>query len=148
MAKQEVNATDTAATDGFEFIYNATPVILGSRADDFIAKAGAPSDTLEVPSCAFEGIDKLLYYPGFVVNTYPIDGIDYILSVTLEDDSVETPEGVYLGMDKDEIPDVFGPAAIDANEIVYTKGGTTLTFLTEENAVIDISYYYTAALGG
>ncbi|MDR0859026.1 MAG: hypothetical protein LBN97_08350 [Oscillospiraceae bacterium] len=144
MSVDEASAVPGEA--GFEFIYKGNAIVLGSKADDFIAKAGAPKDVFEAPSCAFEGIDKILYYPGFIINTYPIDGTDYILSVVLGDDSLTTPEGVYLGMGADEIPDVYGPVSEKENALIYKKGGTTLTFITENGAVADITYYYEAAI--
>ncbi|GHV04816.1 hypothetical protein FACS1894217_00670 [Clostridia bacterium] len=131
---------------GFAYTYKSVPITLGAKADDFIAAAGEPTKVFESPSCAFEGIDKILYYPGFVINTYPDNGVDFILSVVFEDDSVKTPEGIFLGSSAADVESKYGKAQTsDATQLKYVKGDTSLTFLLEDGAVSDISYRYTKA---
>jgi hypothetical protein len=132
---------------GYVFAYNGAEVALGGLAEDFIAAAGQPGQIFEAPSCAFEGIDKILYYPGFTVNTYPVEGTDYILAVVFADDSVTTAEGVYLGMTRAEIESVYGsPTASEANGASYAKDGMSLRFVYEDDVAVDITYYNDAAL--
>jgi len=132
---------------GYTFIYNGIPVVLGSPADDFIAEAGEPSKVFESPSCAFEGVDKLLYYASVIIYTYPIEGNDYILSVEFQDDGAETPEGAYIGMGKSEAESLYGTPSIgDDMSAVYEKDGTSLTFIYEDGKVSAITYYYNNAL--
>jgi hypothetical protein len=134
-------------TGGYVFGYNGAELVLGSLADDFMAAAGQPNQIFEAPSCAFEGIDKILYYPGFMVNTYPVDGKDYILAVVFADDSVTTAEGVYLGMSRTEVEGVYGsPATAEGNAASYAKDGMSLRFIYEDDVAVDITYYNDAAM--
>lgn len=129
--------------NGYCFIYNGVEIILGEKADGIIASLGEPNGVFESPSCAFEGIDKIFYYNGFLINTYPDSGEDYILSVSLTDDSLKTPEGIMLGMALDDVLNAYGDGY--KNELgmyTYTLENTELSFLIEDGAVVDITYYF------
>ncbi|MDR1320551.1 MAG: hypothetical protein LBK56_03855 [Gracilibacteraceae bacterium] len=136
-----------AETPPLAYIFNGTPVTLGADAAEIIAAIGEPEDTFEAESCAFAGMDKILYYPGFYINTYPSEGRDYILSVVLTGDS-QTPEGVYLGMPKARAAEVFAGALTETGQrLEYTVGDTRLILLAQGDLIADITYYFTAAGG-
>lgn len=128
----------------FAFSYKNTAITPGVQMEPLLAGLGEPLDIFEAPSCAFDGVDKIYYYPGFMVNTYPVDGVDHVLSVVFQDDSVKTDEGVYLGMTKAEVEAAYGAGTLNdiGNLLTYKQGNSELVFLLEGEEVIDISYYY------
>jgi hypothetical protein len=140
-------APEKSTGAGYTFAYKGKTITLGEKATDLKADLGEPTQTFESPSCAFEGTEYIYYYPGIQVNTYPTDGVDYVLSVTFADDSVTTTEGVYLGMTEQEVRDIYGtPDSSSCNVLIYVKDGTSLKFIIEEGKVADITYYYDDSL--
>ncbi|MDR1536505.1 MAG: hypothetical protein LBU32_00625 [Clostridiales bacterium] len=126
------------------FRYNGVNIGLNSNAADIIAALGSPNDVFEAPSCAFEGVDKFLYYNGFVINTYPKNGQDNVLSIILN--GAQTPEGLGIGMSVDDMVAIYGENYYgSAGAYVYSVKNVELTVLTEGSSVVEISYYYTAA---
>jgi hypothetical protein len=114
---------------------------MGADANDIISALGEPGSLFEVPSCAFDGIDKTLIYNGFEIYTYPAGGKDLVLSVVITG-GVQTKEGLGLGMAYDDMVAIYGedysnPAAA----YIYTAGGAELRVIIEGGVVTDISYY-------
>lgn len=125
------------------FSYNTTSIVMGSDIASVVDVIGEPDDIFESPSCAFEGIDKIYYYPGFEIYTYPKDGKDYISSLTITGDDVTTHEGATLGMAKADVEAMYGASSSgEANLLRYTRDDTELTFVLLNDAVVDITYYY------
>ena len=141
-------ASETAAevktetpTEGFEFVYNNVTIPMNVDVTQVLEELGECSDYFEAPSCAFQGLDKIYYYPGFEVSTYPKEDKDYISSVNLLDDSVATDKGIYLGAALEEVVAAYGEDCTKTNgAYIYTLGETRLTFILEEDSVIGITY--------
>jgi hypothetical protein len=145
---------DAAERDGpardvapFTFSYKGVPIVPGEDMDELRGAIGAPNDIFEAPSCAFDGVDRIYYYPGFLINTYPEQGKDKILSLTFRDDSVQTDEGLYLGMDADAAAAVYenGVRNADGNALLFQNGDLELRVLLEDDIAIDITLYYAPA---
>ena len=102
---------------------------------------GEPQSYFEAESCAFEGLDKTYTYPGFVITTRPEGDKDFINSIRLTDDSVTTPEGLYIGSTADEVTAVYGESAGEQeNYLTFVQDGLSLNFLLENGAVTSIEY--------
>ena len=101
---------------------------------------GEAQSYFEAASCAFEGLDKTYTYPGFQVITRPEGEKDYVNSILLTDDSVTTPEGLYIGSSKDDVTTAYGMGEESSSAIMYTKGNVTLSFIFEADTVISIEY--------
>ena len=128
---------------GFYFANNGGYIALNEDIQQVIADIGQPSGSFEAPSCAFPGVDKTYYYNGFEVTTYPADDGDRIQTITLTDASVKTPEGASLGMSLDQVTGIYGNDFSKMLELYsYEKGDVRISFLLENNAVSDITYYY------
>ena len=128
---------------GFEFDSGGVTVRMGDAAADVVDSFGEPLNYFEAPSCAFDGIDRIYYYRGFEVYTFPVDGVDFISSVNLTDDSVETREGVYLGMSLDDMTAAYGDGfAQNLGQYTYTLGDSSLSFLVENGVLVSITYNY------
>lgn len=128
-----------------EFIFETSGLSIrfGENAAPIIRALGEPQNYFESPSCAFDGIDKIYYYNGFELFTFPKGDEDFVLSVNLTDDSVTTKEGIYLGMTLEKVIAAYGED-FDQNfgQYTYTRGGATLSFLIEDNKIVVITYTY------
>ncbi|MDR2355054.1 MAG: hypothetical protein LBE16_02545 [Clostridiales Family XIII bacterium] len=131
----------------FSFSYKDTPIVPGEDMSDLLDAIGAPNDVFEAQSCAFDGVDRIYYYPGFLINTYPDRGKDKILSVSFRDDSVQTDEGLYLGMRADAVSSVYenGTRNAGGNALLFQNRDLELRVLFENDVAIDITLYYAPA---
>lgn len=107
---------------------------------DILSAIGEPLQYFEAASCAFTGLDKTYTYAGFVITTRPDGEKDYVNSIFLTDDSVTTPEGLYIGVSADEVISTYGKGTQTETLISYTDGNTTLNFILKNGSVISIEY--------
>ncbi len=127
--------------EGFLFEYNGVEIKLNENAAGLTDKLGEPSEYFEAPSCAFEGLDKFYYYSSFEINTYELNDTDYISQIILKDDSISTPEGIYIGDGIDKAKGVYGEIYTEENNFyTYTKGKTKLQFITDNGLITGIAY--------
>ena len=54
------------------------------------------------------GIDKIYTYNSFELDTYPLDGEDFISSVLFKDDTVTTMEGIGIGDSVEKLTETYG----------------------------------------
>jgi len=140
----DANVPDPAVPEAYFFKAGNLEVRMGWSAVPVVDALGEPLNYFEAPSCAFEGLDKIFYYSGFELFTYPVDGEDFISSVNLTDDSVTTAEGVYLGMKYEKMVDAYGEGFIqNFGQYMYELGDSTLSFLIENGVITVITYNYT-----
>lgn len=148
-AETEGTASENTVSEGaaddqvidYPFVYNNVTIHMNSEAAQVVEALGESQDYFEAPSCAFQGLDKIYYYSGIELNTYPLDGVDYISSINLIDDSVSTVKGIYLGSSLEEVTTAYGDDFTeDMGLYTYTLGETELTFLIEGNVVTAITY--------
>ena len=122
------SGSSASSAEGFSFTSGSTKIEMNADASGIIEELGDPEDYFESESCAFEGLDKVYTYPGFHLNTYPVEEKDYVLSVDFMDDTVETDEGISIGSTKDEVTEAYGdPAEESETSLVYEKGDTEMT---------------------
>lgn len=102
---------------------------------------GEPLSYFEAASCAFEGLDKTYTYAGFTVTTRPDGDKDYVNCVYLTDDSLTTPEGIYIGASSEEVLNRCGTPNQQTDTLIsYVSGNTMLNFIIKDGAVISIEY--------
>ncbi len=102
---------------------------------------GEPLKYEESPSCAFEGLDKTYTYSGFAIHTRPDGENDYVYMIFLTDDSVTTPEGIYIGSESADVYAAYGtPDSENDGLLSYTDSGTALSFVIREGEVVSIEY--------
>ncbi|MBO4325847.1 MAG: hypothetical protein J5950_01075 [Clostridia bacterium] len=140
------NATAAPATsgtsddNGYVFKHGDVTVIMNAPAADIIAALGTPRSYYEEPSCAFEGMDKTYSYGSFDVTTYTEGGADYISGVVLWDDSVETPEGLYIGAKAADVTKAYGVDAAGKTNVSVTRGKSNIIILLKDDTVTSIQY--------
>jgi len=129
-------------TDGFVFEYNGKMIYLDEDMADVKIRLGGEPKIYESPSCAFEGLDLIFTYPGFEIHTYPEGDRDFIHLIYFKDDSITTPEGIYLGSSLEKMISVYGEDfQRDLNQYTYKKGQTFLKFLVTEDGIVDAITY-------
>ena len=104
-----------------------------------LEKLGKEKNYFESASCAFEGLDKEYTYNGFVLKTYPLNDVDYVASITLQDDTVATPEGIAIGSELADVTAAYGDSSSDT-KCEYVKGDSQLLILLENGVVTSIQY--------
>jgi len=132
---------NTQAEEGFSFKINDVVIPMNVDVAPILEALGEADSYFEAASCAFQGLDKIYTYSGFEIYTYPNGEKDYISSVYLKDDSVQTDKGIYIGSSFDDVKKAYGEDYIEkAGEYVYTSGQTRLSFLIEDGYVAAITY--------
>ena len=96
------------AIDGYAFSHNSVLVQPTAPADDSRTLLDQALETGEAPSCAFEGLDKVYYFDGFEIQSGLVNNVEMITGVILVDQTVETREGLRIGMSKDEMLRIYG----------------------------------------
>ena len=108
----------------------------------FIKEAfGEEQSYSEIPSCAFQGTDKVYNYGAYEITTSDINGQETIYSTYLLDDSIATPEGVKIADDKNAMITAYGENYQEnGNEYIYTDGIVNLSFIIENDTIMSIQY--------
>lgn len=128
-------------TDGYYFETSGVKIIPDMEAKDLLDALGEPVSYFEANSCAFGDQDKVWTYGGFTIDTYQLEGIDYIYDVIFTNDTVETPEGIYLGKTHDDVIKAYGtPDEEGETSLLYKKGNMKLIFIIEDEKVKSIEY--------
>ena len=140
-SQQEGNNEGIKA-DGFAFAYKGTDIIPNAKMEPIVTALGEPTKFFESDSCAFQGKDKVYTYGSVVINTYPDNNVDYVYTIELKDDTVQTKEGIYIGATLDEVKAKYGEPANDTGtSYVYEKGTSTLNFGYADGVVTSIVYF-------
>lgn len=144
----EQNYTQVADEDhkGYWFKYDDISIGIDEPADGVIAALGEPISYYEAPSCAFEGLDKIYTYNSFVIETYPGENDESLISsISFKDDSVTTKEGVMIGSTKEKVLELYGePETKEDVRFIYVKDNMRLTFIFRDGGAALIEYHTTA----
>jgi hypothetical protein len=125
----------------YAFRSGNTEIAIDADAAPILASLGEWRDYAESASCAFEGLDKVYTYAGFEVQTYPMNGKDYVYMVMLYDDTVATPEGVRIGQDTAAVTAAYGePTQQTDTALIYQAQGMRLEFLLTSGVITNIKY--------
>jgi len=149
----ELPSTDEITQPGDE--EPSTPPVFFFKIDDVVVdlneditfvldRAGEPIGVLELPSCAFEGMDRVFRYPGADLYTYPNGDKDFVYTIVFYDDSVRTAEGrIRLGSSLQDVLEAYGnDYELDSDMYTFTRGLTVLEFLIVDNMVMGITYRF------
>jgi len=128
----------------FFFKIGDTYVYLNENITDVIKLAGEPQGPFEMPSCAFDGMDRVFRYPGVDLYTYPVGDNDFVYNIAFFDDTVRTAEGgIRLGSSLQDVLDAYGDDyVLDSGMYTFTRGLTVLEFLVSDDTVIAITYRF------
>ena len=127
--------------DSFTFTYKGTKIALNAPAEAVVAALGEPLEYSESTSCAFDGLDKQYKYDSFYLETYPLNGKDYIYGWWFVDDLVETEEGICIGSTQADVEAAYGAENYNgSNAFQVKKGSGSLTIILEDGVVTSIQY--------
>lgn len=133
----------TAKGGALYFKVNDTKITIGADADDTIDKLGRWISQNSSDSCGgFSGKDYIYTYSGYRVSTTPSKDGQIICKIELTDDSVKTPQGVYIGMsraDAEAAMKGFTAESVGDN-LVYTEGNVKLQIIFRDGSVSGIVY--------
>ena len=130
-----------AGPQGFLFEAYSQNIYVCAEAAPILAALPEPRDTFESPSCAFEGMDITYFYPGFELTTYPKNNKEYVLSIVFTDDSITTPDGIYLGGTLQNVEKAYGVDYERSDgQITYSRGKGSLIFTFEQDIIVGIVY--------
>ena len=108
-----------------------------------IEKFGEPINYTEIPSCAFNGLDKTYIYEHYEVMTYPDGSVDRILSIYILDDKISTTEGIKISDSYNDMIKKYGNNyKKDFNQYIYELNKAQIIFIVENNIIISIEYKY------
>ena len=136
-------ACDSGSDSDLYFSANGVKVAIGASADDTISQLGTPASESSSASCGgFEGLDYVYTYSGYRVSTTPAKDGQIICKVELIDDSVKTPEGMYIGMTREDAESAMKGHTAEAvgDNLVYTAGATKLQVVFRDGTVSGIVY--------
>lgn len=126
---------------------NGATVELGAEAAPILDALGACRASAATNSCYGDGYDVVYEYESFRVQTYSLNGVEYILSVTVFDDTnpqnATTAEGISIGATKASVIETYGtPDGEDSFKLVYINEAikTNLQFSISDGIVTKIDY--------
>lgn len=129
-----------SSKDVYVFQSGEVTIAMNEEAKPILEKLGKADKTFESKSCAFEGLDKEYTYPGFILKTYPDGKKDFVASVTLFDDTVETKEGIAIGASKEDVIKAYGKCEDSDTVCEYAKENVKLLFILTDGMVSSIQY--------
>ncbi|MBQ6569316.1 MAG: hypothetical protein IJL87_03575 [Clostridia bacterium] len=130
-----------AALGGYIINVKGTDIAVEMEATNIKGMLGEPDKYFESDSCAFQGKDKVYTYGSVVINTYPSGEKDFVMSIELKDDLVETAEGICIGASKEDVIAAYGePTETTDKAICYVKDYCKLSFMLENGKVSSITY--------
>ena len=118
-------------------------VAIGADEEDVLDELGNPLSETSSASCGgFEGKDYVYSYKGFRVSTTPAANGQVVCKIELTDDSVKTPEGLYIGMSRADAESAMsGKTAETVGEnLVYTAGDVKLQVVFRDGSISGILY--------
>lgn len=135
------NTGNEPVQDSYSFTYKGTKIALNAPAADIIAALGEPKTYSESTSCAFDGLDKSYGYGSFYLETYPLNGKDYIYGWYFVDDLVANAEGICIGSSLADVQTAYGSEGYNGtNAYQIKKGSGMMTIILENDKVTSVQY--------
>ncbi len=127
---------------GYIFQFRDTEIAVDAPIAPLLEMLPAYRNKFVSQSCVFESVETIYYYSGFQITTYvDEEGTERIYSIYLEDDSVQTPEGVCVGSLAEETKLIYGTPSDTAEQLLsFPKDHMVLSFVIKDGTVASISY--------
>ena len=118
-------------------------VALDDSIDVIKDKLGELLEYSESKSCMYEGFDKVYTYSDVKIITYPKDGGEYINSITVLSNNVETGCGILIGDTTDAIKGKYAEdkMVITKSCYMYETDDFGIAFYVESDTVVEIEIY-------
>ena len=89
-------------------------------------------------TCAFDSEDVYYYYSGFQIMANAIDGTMRITAITVADDTIRTPQGLFIGMSEADAAAAF--PALAESDWNLIDGTALLSVTMKDGAIASIVY--------
>lgn len=123
----------------FRFVYEGAALVPGELFDS--SALGEYAGVSEVPSCAFDGNDRVYNYELFELTAYVDGEQERIYSIYFIDPNLPTTEGLCLGDTVENMKALYGENFVTSgNAYDYTRGNTVLSVVTQNDVVVGIEY--------
>ncbi len=133
---KESNTENSKSNTAFSVKYRGEEIVPGTEFS--VNKIDEEANISEIPSCAFDGIDKIYTYKNFEIIVASVNGKDTIYSVYFDNDEMETTEGDT----KDHMIEKYGTDYEQklGNKYIYLNGNVELSFIIESDIITAIEY--------
>lgn len=123
----------------FGFLYEGVTLTPGEVFDSSALEEY--SEVSEVPSCAFDGSDRVYNYEKFELTAYIEENGERVYSIYFIDPNLPTTEGLCLGDSVEDMKALYGENyKLDGTAYVYTRGDSLLSIVTQNDVVVGIEY--------
>ena len=130
-------------TKNYVFSANGVEIKVGGDANAVVSALGEAQNLVETPSCGGGAEpDREYTYAGFKFNTVNENGVNKIVKLIITDDSVSTPEGIFIGDGREAVIEVYGDSFTEnaSGTLIYTDGEVSLMFGITQGCVSAIHY--------
>lgn len=119
--------------------YDNIAIKLNSNYTNIIATLGLSNDSRKENENT-----KVYSYDNFEIETSIENNVEKIKSLWFTSENITTNEGLKIGDTKEKIEQTYGQATTSQNDVyIYSTNGTSLSFVTENNKIINIEYMLT-----
>ena len=141
---EESSSAAAVSANDVKFTYNGSTVELNTEIDAMVVALGEPISVTSQMSCHGEGEDKTYTYDGFVVNSYPRDGKDYVMEIVVSNAGIPTSKGIEVGSSASDVVAAYGSGYKEVGVYYAYDAGNkmSLQFYIENDAVKEIDYFY------
>ena len=148
-APREEGSKKEYTPDYGELYYASNDIKFGimDPAEEVLNALGEPvNGTFESDSCAYQGKDYFYYYDGFEVMVNDVDGVKRITGITVADDTVQTPQGLKIGMKLEDAQALLTGEYKQVGDVYkYTQGSTVLKLAVGDDGTLTAIEYAVAA---
>ena len=116
---------------------------IGGDSNAVVSALGEAQNLVETPSCGGGAEpDREYTYAGFKFSTVNENGVNKIVKIVITDDSVSTPEGIFIGDGREAVIEIYGKSFTEnaSGALIYTDGETNLMFGIQNGCVSAIHY--------
>lgn len=123
-----------------ELYFEANGVRFGiyDETDPVLKALPAYNNSFTEQSCAFDNEDVTYYFSGFRIQSNEIDGTSRITAITVDDDTLVTPQGLYIGMSEANAAAAFPKLA--ENDWNLIDGSALLSVTVKDGVIAAIVY--------
>lgn len=134
------SSSETKTKASLSIEYNGVNVVPGTKFDE--SRISDNAEISEIPSCAFDGVDKVYNYPNVEITVAEVNGTPTVYSVYFKDDTISTNEGVKISDSKDLMLEKYGENYKNtlSSKYDYTKENVELSFIVENDIITGIEY--------
>ena len=123
----------------FGFSYEGIQLVPGEIFDS--SARGEYTSVAEVPSCDFDGNDRVYNYGTFELTAYLDGDEERIYSIYFMDPNLPTTEGLCMGNTVENMKSLYGENCETAGDsYTFTKGETVLSVIAQNDVVVSIEY--------